>query len=30
VKGMAAETVTVKGKLLSSGGLTALEVLAVE
>jgi hypothetical protein len=30
VKTMAAETVTVKGKLMSSGGITGLEVMAVE
>jgi hypothetical protein len=30
VKGMAAEVVTVKGRLMSSGGMEALEVTAVE
>ncbi|MGD2062901.1 MAG: hypothetical protein PVF51_04890 [Nitrospirota bacterium] len=30
VKGMAAQVVTVTGRLLSSGGLTALEVASVE
>jgi hypothetical protein len=30
VKTLAAETVTVKGKLMSSHGITALEVMAVE